>query len=202
MTLQLQTKAGLEAMPSASLDHLKPFEASVTVPSPNHNARPARVHGIACVVLHATADEGDEHAAEAWLCNPRSAVSSHLHVRRDGSVARLVADAERAWHAGASRWSGIGDVNDFSLGWEIANHNDGREAYTDAQYDTLSRLGAWYVPQGIPLEAFVAHAAVAVPAGRRRDPLGFDWVRFRSSVLRLIATGAVRDAGHQLGGDE
>jgi AmpD protein len=109
-------------------------------------------------------------------------------VRRDGTVVRLVPDARRAWHAGVSRWRGRDDVNSFSLGWEIANRNDRRELYTDAQYAALARLAAHYVAQGLALDAFVSHAEVALPAGRKTDPAGFDWERFRAAVRKRTGT--------------
>jgi len=97
-----------------------------------------------------------------------------------------VGDRRRAWHAGVSRWRGFGDVNGVSLGWELANRNDGREAYTDAQYAAVARLAAHYGRQGLPLDAFVSHAAVALPPGRKTDPRGFDWARFRGEVRRRL----------------
>lgn len=162
---------------------LRPAAADRVRASPNHGARPASAPGLACIVLHATADGGSEAGAEEWLCEPRSSASAHLHLRRDGTVVRLVPDGRRAWHAGVSRWRGRDDVNGFSLGWEIANRNDRREPYTDAQYAALARLAAHYVAQGLPPDAFVSHAEVALPAGRKTDPAGFDWERFRR-VLR------------------
>ncbi|MBA3670393.1 MAG: N-acetylmuramoyl-L-alanine amidase [Gemmatimonadaceae bacterium] len=178
--------ARLRSFASAPLTALLPAAVSATAISPNANERPPEVSGIACVVLHATADEGNERGAESWMRDSRSQVSAHLHVRRDGTVVRLVDDRRRAWHAGASLWHGMTDVNDFSLGWEIANRNDGREPYTDAQYDALVELAASYVGQGVPLESFVSHASVAIPLGRKRDPAGFNWIRFRTGVLARL----------------
>ena len=169
---------------------LRPAAADRTRPSPNHNARPASAPGLACVVLHATADGGSEAGAEEWLTEPRSQASAHLHLRRDGTVVRLVPDGRRAWHAGVSRWKGRENVNGFSLGWELANRNDGREPYTDAQYGAAIRLAAHYVKQGLSLEAFVSHAAVALPAGRKTDPARFDWARFHAGVRAQLRTHA------------
>lgn len=168
-----------------TLARLLPAAADTTRQSPNCDARPSSVSAIRCVVLHATADGGHESEAEAWLCDPQSNVSAHLHVRRDGTVARLVADELRAWHAGRSWWRGSPRVNDFSLGWEIANENDGLEPYTDAQYEALARLSAHYSLQGMPLDAFVSHAEVARPRGRKRDPAGFDWSRWRAQTSEV-----------------
>lgn len=163
---------------------LVPAHADKFRESPNCDDRPMHVRGIFCIVLHATADEGNEDAAESWLCNPDSHVSAHLHIRRDGTVIRLVGDHFRAWHAGESEWKGAAHVNDFSLGWEIANRNDGRERFTPAQYTALAQLGVHYVSQGLPLSAFVSHAEVALPRGRKTDPQGFDWMGFKIEVLR------------------
>jgi N-acetylmuramoyl-L-alanine amidase len=168
------------------LERLRPASADRVRRSPNHNVRPPAVRGIACVVLHATADGGDEEGAEGWMCNPRAVVSAHLHIRRNGTVVRLVPDGRRAWHAGVSSWRGRRDVNDFSLGWELANRNDGEEPYAEAQYAAVARLAAHHVRQGLPLEAFVSHAEVALPPGRKTDPRGFDWERFRGEVRRSL----------------
>jgi N-acetylmuramoyl-L-alanine amidase len=169
-----------------ALASLRPFAADVLRPSPNHSPRPVSLNAIECVVLHATADKGNEAGAEGWMRNPASQVSAHLHIRRSGTVVRLVPDQRRAWHAGTSRWRGRMDVNSFSLGWELANRNDGREPYTEAQYATVAFLGAYYLRQGIPLDAFVSHAEVALPPGRKSDPAGFLWARFYESVRRQL----------------
>lgn len=171
------------------LQAMRPAKADRECRSPNRNPRPAALSGIACIVLHATADRGSETGAEGWMCNPRAKASAHLHIRRDGTVVRLVADRERAWHAGLSVWRGRSNVNDFSLGWELANRNDGRERYTDAQYAAVVRLAAHYARQGLPIDALVSHAEVALPKGRKTDPAAFDWERFHRKLREVLGTG-------------
>lgn len=136
--------------------------------------------GISMIVLHATADGGNEAGAESWMRSAASQVSAHLHIRRDGSVTRLVSDLDRAWHAGRSEWGGITDVNSASLGWEIANRNDGEEPYTDAQYRTVARLLQHYLPQGISRADVVSHEQIA--PGRKTDPYRWDWGRMWALV--------------------
>lgn len=162
-------------------DRIVPFPADRIVRSPNHGARSGL--GISLILLHATADGGNEAGAEEWMCNPKSQASAHLHVRRDGSVTRHVGDDRRAWHAGASSWPDIADVNSASIGIEIANRNDGKEPYTDAQYQTVARALAHYLPQGIEREGVLSHAQVA--PGRKNDPLGWRWDLMWSYVDRL-----------------
>lgn len=74
-------------------DRLRAFHADRMRPSPNFG--PRRGDGaIGLIVLHATA--GSDEGAESWMVNPQSEVSAHLHIRRDGSVTRHVADSMRA----------------------------------------------------------------------------------------------------------
>ena len=167
-----------------ALASIVPVKATREMPSPNQSARATNV--IRAIVLHSTADRGNESGAEGWLTNKDSGVSAHLHIRRDGTVTRFVPDAAKAWHAGKSEWNGLADVNQFSLGWEIANRNDGQEAYTEAQYKTLAQLAVHYCKQGMPLDAFTSHAEVARPKGRKNDPFLFDWERFQATVKTLL----------------
>lgn len=168
------------------LSRIVPLTVAIELDSPNQSTRPRSVSAIRCVVLHATADKGAELSAESWMCNPAAGVSAHLHFRRDGTIVRLVPDSRRAWHAGPSRWRDMPGVNDFSLGWEIANRNDCMEQYTDSQYEALARAAAHYLSQGTPLDAFVSHASVARPRGRKSDPCGFDWERFGRDVGKSL----------------
>ena len=46
-------------------------------------------------------------------------VSSHFLIRRDGALVQFVSCDDRAWHAGASRWRGATNCNDFSIGIEL-----------------------------------------------------------------------------------
>lgn len=162
-------------------DHILPFPADRLIRSPNHGARSGR--GISLIILHATADGGHELGAENWMANPKSQASCHLHIRRDGSVTRMVDDKRRAWHAGASSWPGIVDVNSESIGIEVSNRNDGKELYKDAQYRTVARLLLHYLPQGIDRKGVLSHAQVA--PGRKTDPRGWNWDLMWSYLDRL-----------------
>ena len=156
---------------------LTPYPGDQVAPSPNHDERSAAA--IQGIVLHATVDNGDESRALNWMRSPKSRVSCHLHVGRSGDVTRLVGDRQRAWHAGLSWWRGTPDVNSITIGIEIANRNDG-EPYTDAQYQRVAAIVGHYCRQGLALDDVVSHAEIA--PGRRADPLGWDWERFRALV--------------------
>lgn len=104
-------------------------------------------------------------------------VSSHLLVRRDGSVLQFVNLRDRAWHAGRSSFGEEDECNDFSVGIELEGTDD--IAYTDAQYDQLSVLSALIMaawPE-ITTERVTGHSDIA--PGRKTDPgPAFDWRRF------------------------
>lgn len=153
----------------------------VYVPSPNCDDRPpdARVN---CIVLHATAAESIQETLHCFL-DPNARRSAHFVVDERGQVVQMVRARRRAWHAGASELNGVPDVNAYSVGIELVNRNDGKEPYSDAQYqavaDIVRQLRARYV---IPESRIVPHAQVALPPGRKSDPLGFDFEKLRQAL--------------------
>ncbi|HVZ99978.1 MAG TPA: N-acetylmuramoyl-L-alanine amidase, partial [Caulobacterales bacterium] len=60
----------------------------------------------------------------------------------EGVAHRIVPEAHRAWHAGASNWEGEGDVNSRAIGIEIVNggHDFGLPDFPDAQIEGLVAL--------------------------------------------------------------
>lgn len=124
------------------------------------------------VVLHYTAMP-DAGASLARLCDPGAEVSAHYLIDRDGTVARLVPEVLRAWHAGAGRWGRVRDVNSHSIGIEL--QNSGAEPFPQAQMLALMRLlGGVLERHAIAPERVIGHSDMA-PA-RKRDPgMFFDW---------------------------
>src|SRR5438045_538732 len=99
-------------------------------PSPNFDDRPAGI-AVDTVVLHATVlntlDEVIRHFAD-----PASKVSAHYTIDRDGTIVRHVPEDKRAWHAGQSKMKdGRRGVNDFSIGIELVNLNDGIDPFPE-----------------------------------------------------------------------
>ncbi len=164
-----------------------------TVASPNWNARALP---ITMVVLHYTGMDSAE-AALARLCDPAAEVSAHYLIDEDGTVIRLVDEANRAWHAGRSWWRGLTDINSASIGIELVNpgHDCGYRPFAEAQMAALIPLLADIVQRhGIAPGNVVGHSDVA-PA-RKTDPGElFDWdllARYRLALpkpkprMRLI----------------
>ncbi len=136
--------------------------------SPNHGAR----RGFAnpnCVILHYTGMPSS-HGALAWLRNPTSEVSCHYFIWEDGQIAQLVAESQRAWHAGKGVWKSESDLNSASIGIEIVNPgHEQLPPYPPRQIDAVIALcrdiGARH---HIRRERILAHSDIA-PA-RKRDP--------------------------------
>src|SRR5690606_5533431 len=91
----------------------------------------------------------------------------------DGTIYQLVADAHRAWQAGAGAWGTINELNSASIGIEL--DNDGETPFEPALIDSLIRLlDDLCTRLDIPRDAIIAHADLA-PA-RKRDPgFRFPW---------------------------
>lgn len=149
------------------------------VPSPNCDERPPGAR-ITCVVLHATAIPTLDGTV-AWFLDPRSRVSSHFVIDREGRVVQTVPLEKRAWHAGAAEFLGRRSVNDFSVGVELVNRNDGIDPYPEAQVRSAAEVIRFVRGRyPVPLESIVSHAQVARPTGRKTDPAGLDLARILS----------------------
>lgn len=152
-------------------------------PSPNYGPR----RGGALpdmVVLHYTA-MAETDAVLRWLSDPANEVSAHYVLSPAGEVWQLVEEVERAWHAGASRWGAVTDVNSRSIGIEIVN--TGATPFAARQMDALERLLRRILMRwSIPPHRVVGHSCVA--PGRKIDPgRHFDWARLARKDLAISA---------------
>src|SRR5690606_11899752 len=123
------------------------------VPSPNYDTRRPNL-----IVIHAT-EEGSAQQALNTLrtANSGGPVSAHYLVGKDGTIYQLVADAHRAWQAGAGAWGTISELNSASIGIEL--DNDGETPFEPAIIDSLIRLlDDLCTRLGIPRDAIIAHA--------------------------------------------
>lgn len=139
----------------------------VSTPSPNFDDRALP---ISMVVLHYTGMKTGAAAIER-LTDREARVSSHYLVNEDGVVLRLVEEAKRAWHAGATWWRGVSDVNSASIGIEIVNpgHEFGYRPFPQDQVASVVRLTNEIVKRhNIEPINVVGHSDVA-PA-RKQDP--------------------------------
>ncbi len=151
--------------------------------SPNFDERSLP---ISMVVLHYT-EMKPVGAAIDRLTDPAAKVSAHYLITEEGGVIRLVPEARRAWHAGASFWRGIPDVNSASIGIELDHpgHDLGYRPFAEAQINALIPLLANIVKRyDIPRANVVGHSCVAPM--RKIDPGElFPWERLAEYKLCL-----------------
>lgn len=131
-------------------------------------------------------------AALQRLCDPSVEVSAHYLIGGLGRCWHMVAEDQRAWHAGAGEWCNLDDINSRSIGIELDNRGD--HPFAEAQIMALEILLAdimarWSIPPG----NVIGHSCMA--PGRKCDPgPRFDWARL--AFQRLAASGGC-DPGPQ-----
>ncbi|MGI3168785.1 N-acetylmuramoyl-L-alanine amidase [Pseudooceanicola sp. C21-150M6] len=155
------------------------------------------------VVIHFTAMATAEAALER-LCDPEppeglSPVSCHYLISETGDLWQMVAEEDRAWHAGAGAWGPVTDVNSHSIGIELAN--TGAHPFPEPQMAVLEGLlggilGRW----SIPVENVIGHSDMA--PDRKCDPgPRFDWRRLAWQGLAIWPGAdacAADDAGREV----
>ena len=176
-----------QAFPSPWVD--PGFKRFVWIGSPNFGRRPNGPDTVVdTVVVHATAIPTLEQTAHAFYTKA-SRVSAHFTIGKDGSIVQSVSTFSRAWHAGASRdWRGRDNVNNFSIGIELVNMDDGQDPYPDAQIEALKSL-IRSLARLHPLRYLTSHEFIALPHGRKVDPNGFPWSKLDELGLRTDHAG-------------
>lgn len=124
------------------------------------------------VIIHHTAQNSCEQTLRTFTL-PRTQVSAHYVICKDGTIHHMLSDYLRAWHAGASKWGNITDINSVSIGIEL--DNNGFEPFDTAQINSLLQLlQKLKTNYQIPAANFIGHGDIA-PV-RKNDPnIYFPW---------------------------
>jgi len=157
------------------------------VPSPNYEPRRPVI-----IVLHATEQASAQQSLDTLrTANRGGKVSAHYLIGDEGRIYQLVADDQRAWHAGAGSWGTITDLNSVSIGIEI--DNDIGEAYTEPQLEALLRLLEDLSTRlHIPKSQVIGHSDMAPT--RKRDPGSlFPWQRLADAGFGRWPRGPLVD---------
>lgn len=118
------------------------------------------------VVIHHTAQHSVEQTLKTFTL-PRTSVSAHYVIGRDGEVYHMLNDYLRAWHAGVGKWGSNTDLNSSSIGIEL--DNNGAEPFPEAQINSLLEvLAVLKKRHGIPAANFIGHSDLA--PSRKVDP--------------------------------
>lgn len=126
------------------------------------------------VILHHTAQNSVEHTLTTFTL-PRTSVSSHYVISRDGKIFQMLNDYYRGWHAGIGKWGNTTDLNSSSIGIEL--DNNGNEPFAEAQIESLlDLLKVLKERHEIPTANFIGHSDIAPK--RKVDPNPtFPWKR-------------------------
>lgn len=147
------------------------------IPSVNFSSRKPNF-----VIIHHTAQDSLAQTIRTFTLE-RTQVSAHYVVSRDGQVVQMLNDELRAWHAGASKWGNITDMNSCSIGIEL--DNNGTEPFSDNQINSLLVLLAKLkFTYNIPAANFIGHADIAPK--RKPDPsILFPWQKLAEKGFGL-----------------
>ena len=134
------------------------------------------------VIIHHTAQNSCDQTLKTFTL-PRTQVSAHYVICKDGTVHHMLNDYLRAWHGGVGRWGNNNDINSSSIGIEI--DNNGFEVFTEQQVNNLVvLLDSLKKKYAIPAANFIGHADIA-PA-RKVDPnVLFPWKAFAEKGFGL-----------------
>ncbi|MBI1782023.1 MAG: N-acetylmuramoyl-L-alanine amidase [Sphingobacteriales bacterium] len=118
------------------------------------------------VIIHHTAQNSCDQTFKTFTL-PRTEVSAHYVICRDGTVFHMLNDYLRAHHAGVAKWGNNTDINSSSIGIEL--DNNGFENFSDAQINSLEELlGRLKRMYNIPAANFIGHGDIAPT--RKNDP--------------------------------
>ncbi len=138
--------------------------------SPNFNLPKRLKHNIKFIIIHYTGMK-KESVAITRLQDPKSKVSSHYLIKRNGEIINLVPDLFEAWHAGVSSWKHFKSLNKNSIGIEITNpgHQHGYKRFSKKQIFSLQKLLNILVKKfKIKKKYILGHSDIS--PGRKKDP--------------------------------
>ena len=154
--------------------------------SPNFNLPKRLKHNIKFIIIHYTGMK-KESLAITRLQDPKSKVSSHYLIKRNGEIINLVPDLFEAWHAGVSSWKHFKSLNKNSIGIEITNpgHQHGYKRFSKKQIFSLQKLlNILIIKYKIKKEYILGHSDIS--PGRKKDPgEKFPWKVLEKNKLSL-----------------
>jgi len=118
------------------------------------------------VIIHHTAQNSCEQTLKTFTL-PRTQVSAHYVICKNGTVYHMLNDYLRAHHAGVSKWGNSTDINSNSIGIEL--DNNGFEPFDERQLTALTQLlDRLKKSFSIPAANFIGHGDIAPT--RKNDP--------------------------------
>ena len=157
------------------------------IKSPNFLKKTRKTGNIKFIIIHYTGMQSIR-ASIKRLLNPKSKVSCHYLISRDGRLIKMVDDNKIAWHAGKSKWKTYKNLNFFSIGIELSNkgHQFGYQSYPKKQLESLSKL-VFFLKRKYKIKYILGHSDVAPM--RKKDPgEKFPWFKISEENKKKLNT--------------
>lgn len=134
------------------------------IASPNFSSR--QNSPIDMIIIHYTAATRISGTLD-WFKRPESKVSAHYVIGRDGRIVQMVADEDKAWHAGYSYWDGLYSLNKNSIGIELVG--TATTGFTNEQYTALTCLCLHLINKySIRLDRIIGHEDCSGEKARKK----------------------------------
>ena len=141
---------------------------------------------IKFIIIHYTGMKSESSSIKR-LCDPKSKVSSHYYIKKNGSILNLVPDLYEAWHAGESKWKTYKSLNKYSIGIELTNpgHQHGYRNFSLKQISSLKKLIKYLSKKyKISYKSILGHSDIS--PNRKKDPgEKFPWKNLAKDKLCL-----------------
>ena len=107
----------------------------------NFSKKARTLRNIRYLIIHYSGMQSGRVSMDR-LKNPKSKVSCHYFIERNGNIFKMVEDDKIAWHAGKSKWKDLRNLNKHSIGIEIQNkgHFINYQSFTKKQIFSLIKL--------------------------------------------------------------
>ena len=152
--------------------------------SPNFSLPKRPKKKIKFIIIHYTGMKKESDSINR-LQNPRSKVSSHYLIKKNGEILTLVPDLYEAWHAGLSNWKNHKYLNKNSIGIEITNpgHQHGYKNFSQKQISSLKKLLISLIKKfKIKKKYILGHSDIS--PDRKKDPgEKFPWAKLAKNGL-------------------
>ena len=152
--------------------------------SPNFSLPKRPKKRIKFIIIHYTGMKKELDSIKR-LQSPRSKVSSHYLIKKNGEILILVPDLYEAWHAGLSNWKNHKFLNKKSIGIEITNpgHQYGYKNFSRKQILSLKKLLLSLIKEfKIEKKYILGHSDVS--PNRKKDPgEKFPWAKLAKNGL-------------------
>ena len=140
------------------------------------------------ILLHETIGFSSLHYLQGGALSEGKKVSADYLISRTGDIYQITPPGYYAFHSGVARWQLYQEsdrsINQGFVGVELENNPSMGERIPAPEYIAL----AWLIRQlcavfEIDVRNIVGHYQVALPSGRKSDPVTLNWVMLTDELM-------------------